>query len=331
MKIPTTSFYGEYSGHRVEHLERLLPEVRDSSRAIIWTAGDSSVDNKYWFSTSRPAVGGYRNVLDPPTSKADVTYWLNQLCSETPHRRHMAAINTAVEASTLNERTYKLTAQDRFLRDNIANDDILVVSVGGNDVALAPLPCTIFSIAGLMCLPSSCVGKGVTCGTCPIDDCCCSFGPSLCSCCCGCPPCLGYVRHLFGQRTQKYIHSLISKTKPRLVLVCMIYYPDEAHTPSWANPSLALLRYNYKPEKLQLLIHKGFEEGTSTIRAEGTRVVPVPLSAALDGKCSSDYMARVEPSAAGGLKIAKLLLDTIDNALGQYQTIPKRPSSTKYT
>jgi len=43
-----------------------------------------------------------------------------------------------------------------------------------------------------------------------------------------------------------------------------------------------------------------------------TQVVPVPLFVVLDGKTSSDYVARVEPSKNGGEKMAKYLLDIID-------------------
>jgi len=65
---------------------------------------------------------------------------------------------------------------------------------------------------------------------------------------------------MFGTRIEEYIKKLTSKTKPKLVLVCMIYYPDEAHVPGWAGPSLGALGYNSNPEKLQLLIRKVFHE-----------------------------------------------------------------------
>jgi hypothetical protein len=175
-KVDSTSFYSEYHGHKVRHLERLLPKLRESSSNLIWTAGDSSLDNKHWFQSPRPAVGAYQDVLDPPVSNADVTYWLNYLCSpaecspnNNPTRQAMATINTAVEATTLNERTLRLRPQDRFLRDNIQPDDILIVSIGGNDVALYPTPCTIASILGLICcIPSSCLEKGCVCGSVPV-------------------------------------------------------------------------------------------------------------------------------------------------------------------
>lgn len=59
---------------------------------------------------------------------------------------------------------------------------------------------------------------------------------------------------------QKYIEALTAKTKPKKILVCMIYYPDEAHTPSWAGPALGVLGYNSNPAKLQLLIRKAYDD-----------------------------------------------------------------------
>jgi hypothetical protein len=63
-------------------------------------------------------------------------------------------------------------------------------------------------------------------------------------------------------RTQKYIEAITAKTKPKKILVCMIYYPDTNNVPSWANAALGALGYNRNPAKLQLLIRKMFEEAT---------------------------------------------------------------------
>lgn len=192
-KVNSDSFYAEYSGHKVRHLEKILPALRASSDRIIWTAGDSSLDNKYWFEARAEAPGLYGALLQPAISKQDVTFWLNHLCQQSQqpnsvnsHRSRTSAINAAVEASTLGERTFALRPQDRFLRDNIQEEDVLVVSVGGNDIALMPSPCTIASILGVLSLPSSCVEKGCACGAIPIDDYCCGCGPSLCSCAFAC-------------------------------------------------------------------------------------------------------------------------------------------------
>ena len=312
-KISSSSFYNEFHGHKISHLEVLLPKLRESSESIIWTAGDSSLDNKYWFRDRARSVGTYRTVLEPPVSVCDVTYWLHAMGSPAG----MAAINAAVEATTLNERTFRLRPQDEFIRDHLSNNDILIVSAGGNDVALMPLPCTICSIVSLLHIPMACLEQySCVCGTCPIDDVCCGCGPSLISCACAFPPCLGYVRHLFGTRTERYLRALTRFTKPKKILVCMIYYPDEASTtPSWAGPALAALHYDSNPAKLQWMICKVFEEATSQIRIPGTEVVPVPLFHVLDGKCTEDYVARVEPSAVGGKKMAQLLLDIIQRPL----------------
>lgn len=320
-KIRSSDFYGEYYGHRIEHLDALLPQLRASSDALIWLAGDSTLDNKYWLSGTAPAVpGAYQNTLEPPYSKPDVTYWLNHLAAESSEEElrrddkqpspKWAAINTAVEATTLNERTFRLRPQDRFLRDNIQAKDVLVVSVGGNDIALAPSPCTIASMLGLMfCLPKPCIEQGCSCAACPLDDCCCGCGPSLWSCLCSCPPCLGYFRHMFGTRTQKYIEALTVTVKPQTILVCMVYYPDETASQGWAGPALNALGYNSNPAKLQSLILKAFREVSSTIRISGSQVIPVPLFHVLNGKNSEDYVERVEPSVSGGKKMAEFFLD----------------------
>ena len=126
---------------------------------------------------------------------------------------------------------------------------------------------------------------------------------------CACPPCGGYFAHLFRVRVQNYLRRLTAKTKPRAILINMIYYPDEKATGSWADRTLSILGYNSNPGKLQLLIRKMFQVATSRISVPGTEVIPVPLYEALDGKNTRDYCARVEPSARGGEKMAKLILD----------------------
>mmetsp|Transcript_17372 Transcript_17372/g.42514 ORF Transcript_17372/g.42514 Transcript_17372/m.42514 type:complete len:102 (+) Transcript_17372:258-563(+) len=81
-------------------------------------------------------------------------------------KKKYGAINTAVEATTLNSRTFRLGPQDEFLRDNIEQDDVLIVSVGGNDIALAPTPCTIMS---LLCLPHMCMEYSKVFGSIPVS------------------------------------------------------------------------------------------------------------------------------------------------------------------
>ena len=249
---------------------------------------------------------------------ADVTYWLNFLAEEqhrtVPQSPRMYAINTAVEATTLNERRFRLRAQDKFLRGNIQANDVLIVSVGGNDVAMAPTPCTILSILSMVHMPLSCLEQGCTLGTMPCDEYCCGCGPAaMGSCCCAFPCCFGYLVHMFGTRVQKYIERIVpnGNNKPKKILVCMYYYLDKNPTPSWAGCALGCLGYNHTPQKLQTLIRRAFEEATSKIEIPGSQVIPVPLFNVLDGENSRDYVARVEPSSQGGRKMAEYLLDII--------------------
>eukprot|EP00854_Cymbomonas_tetramitiformis_P017465 gene17465-20792_t len=164
--VPAARYYDEYHGHKIRDLNlvhRVLrrdeleneqqadlttdPNTSTRGRPLIWTAGDSSLDNKFWFPDSAPSIGDYAQILSPPISVQDVTFWLNVITAEAglPY----AAINTAVEATTLGSRCGgRLLDQDKFLRDNVRAEDVVVVSVGGNDIALAPAPCTVCNMLG---------------------------------------------------------------------------------------------------------------------------------------------------------------------------------------
>ena len=310
------AYYGEYHGHLTKHLEVVHEALRSHppTKRIIWTAGDSSLDNKYWFSnTARAVSNGYHKVLSPPIMKQDVTYWLNKLAVDRGITE-ISAINTAVEATTLNGRACcHLLPQDKFLKNHARRDDIVVVSIGGNDIALMPCLCTIVNIGMISCCtPFRCV-EATRGFPLPCDDCCCGCGFGCLSTLTACPaPCMGYFYHLFGTRVQAYVKNLTSgKERPGTIIVCMIYYLDEAQTGSWADGMLGCLGYNSDPRKLQMMIRRTFEEAISKINIKGTNVVPFPLFKVLDGKNTNDYLERVEPSAQGGRKIADALLDVI--------------------
>merc|ERR1719277_212438 len=91
----------------------------------------------------------------------------------------------------------------------------------------------------------------------------------------------------------------------------MIYFPDERATGSWADTALRGLGYDENPEKLQAAIRMMFELATSRICIPGVQVEGFALFDVLDGKTSSDYVARVEPSASGGRKMAEAFVDRL--------------------
>lgn len=66
----------------------------------------------------------------------------------------------------------------------------------------------------------------------------------------------------------------------------------------------------------------------SHIRISGTQVIPIPLFHSLDGTRSEDYVARVEPSASGGRKMAELLLDAIHNNARDNNARPGAPTTS---
>eukprot|EP00948_MAST-09A_sp_MAST-9A-sp1_P003108 g3108.t1 len=344
-------YYETWSGHEIKYLNRVHARLRrqegenefDGDRPLIFFIGDSSLDNKYWFNSWGPAVNGYENVLSPPKMKRDVCYWFNHLLkreadslghgkghhladhdpdlltSSPPPLQKYACLNTAVEATTLENRAHCLLDQDKFVGDQLQSNDIIVCSIGGNDIALTPTLCTMINIFILVnCTPSFCIDHAFAYP--PNLDSLCDlgcFGCGITGCIAGCfssHPSIGYFVNLFSNRIENYLRRILrrSKTKPRAILCCMIYYPDENHhTESWASKALSILSYNSNPSRLQRLIDRIFEMATSRISLDGIQVIPCQLSVPLDGKNSNDYIARVEPSVQGGKKMADYLLNVM--------------------
>ena len=345
------SYYDQYHGHPSKDLRTIVRSLRAQGKTLIWLAGDSSLDNKYWFSESHPAVNGYEKILQPAQMKADVNYWFNVAAARIaaeggPSAPQLACINTAIEATSLNDRACgRLLSQDRLIRELIGPDDYLIVSVGGNDVALQPLLCTIGSMFGLVYTPlPTCAISNFACACPPNLSPACDFGCAGCgvsnclsSVACGFPlgfPCACSSRCVFFPKSQKlcadmvdmfknrvghYVRRLVSDTKPKKVVICMIYHLDEKSTGSWADCALKCLCYDCCPGRLQAGIEATYRQATSKIRISGTEVQPFALFDVLDGKTTSDYLQRVEPSPQGGRKMADALLDamiTIDRGGG---------------
>jgi len=268
---------------------------------FVFLAGDSSLDNKHWFFSGfrtkaeqimagecdfiGKAINGYERVLSPPFMVKDVAYWMNkELLEYNSGSVVSCCLNCAVEESCIVGReTTGLPPQDLFIRDTITSDDVLVVDVGGNDVALSPTPGVIFNIAWLLKLtPQFCIEHG---------------GPF-------CAPGLLYFIHMFSTRLKRYIHSLIEKQKPKKVVVCMLYFLDEVAGGSWADFVLGKLGYDTNPSKLQAVMRQVYYWGVKSIKIPGVEIVTLPLYETLDGKHTGDYVQRVEPSVEGGRKLA---------------------------
>ena len=123
---------------------------------------------------------------------------------------------------------------------------------------------------------------------------------------------LATLSTFFKTRIEAYVKNLTAIHRPKKILVCMIYYPDENADGSWADATLAALGYDVNPRKLQLVIRRIFELATQQIVVPGSEVVAVPLFVALDGTNTRDYVQRVEPSGVGGERMARFLFDAIE-------------------
>lgn len=288
-KVNANAFYQEYHGHLVHHLETIESHLRKANEdGLIFLAGDSSLDNKYWIQhASEPACNGYEDILAPPSCIPDVAYWINAQIEEGKQRGdaktpNMAAINGAVEESSVNQRigwfSSCCNAHDAFVRDHLRPNDELIVSVGGNDVVLRPSLKTIACM--LMLVRAS--KKAIKAGT--------AYG-------------MGHFINLFKNRVKQYVELLVSKTKPKRVTISMIYFPCEEGS-GWADTSLGALRYDSDPEKLQLVIKEIFARATEQIQIEGVEVNAVAIFNWLDKSDPKDYVSRVEPSVQGGKKMA---------------------------
>lgn len=294
-------FFDQYHGHPIADLETIVSTLRilKPEGKIIYLVGDSSLDNKFWFpeSESYPALNGYEDIFLPPRYKADISYWMNRELTRRGLGTKYTVVNCAVEESRLASRDQSLLNHDLLVSKHLQDGDVIVCSVGGNDVALQPNFMTMLSMLFQIYLPALGLGRS-------------------------------YFRNLFGSRTESYVrriigHSQVSTPRKITAAICMIYYPDEKMTGSWADTSLAVMRYNSAPGILQSLIRQTFEEATckigtlaqplntETSAMTTVQFVPVPLYEALDGKNSADYVARVEPSATGGSKMASLIVDKL--------------------
>ncbi|KAG9194793.1 hypothetical protein G6011_04828 [Alternaria panax] len=295
-KMNCARFYFEWKGHAIDDLAifRTITLAERPEKPIVYLAGDSSLDNKYWVDKGSPIIPSqlpdiYSKMFkSPAVPKPDVAFWLNSLLDG-----RATCINTAVEESMLRDRDEMLMPHDQFIRDNIRSNDVLIVSVGANDVALKPNPSTIRHMLQLAWLtPRNNLDNGTACA-------------------------LQYFKHMFGTKVRDYIAHLTAKTRPRAVIVCMIYFPLESGLgqTSWADAQLKALGYNIYPEQLQAAIRAMYEIATKDIRIEGTEIVPCALHEVLDGKTVGDYTARVEPNESGGKKMAVRFVELLDEIL----------------
>jgi hypothetical protein len=301
-RLNAGKFYEEYHGHQIGHLQKLHSQLKqDGAESFIFLAGDSSLDNKHWFFEdsqakrdqmndprfTAAALNGYDAHLKPQRMVMDVAYWMNSVASERFGSGKVVCLNGAIEESTVQLREDDgLQPQDEFVRDNVGPEDSIVLSLGGNDIALRPTSATIFNMALLTRLPNAWLLNKT-----------------------GWAPGFAHFEGLFRVRIEAILRKLVAKTAPKKIIVCMIYYPNQVPGGSWADQTLSLLGYDTDPSKLQLIIRSVFKAmAAKGFDVPGTEVEAYPLFEVMDGTIEADYEQRVEPSVQGGQKMAGGLL-----------------------
>jgi len=261
-------YYDEYHGHKVKLLEQLRHHlVEQGYNRFIYLAGDSSLDNKYWIDDYSECPK-YKHII--PQCKQDVCFWLNQ---KLKRNKKTVVINCAVEESTIEDRhDDRLLPQDEFIASHITSKDVLIISVGGNDIALKPTFSTMAHLALLMLCPTALL----------------KYHPSY-----------KYFVNFVKNGIQNYIDQLCVYEKPSKIIVSGIYYPCVVGT-GWADGLLQYTGYNVYPYKAQALIREIYSEAIGCM----PDIIYVPLYEVLDCYCEEDYVARVEPSSQGGRKMA---------------------------
>ena len=294
-------FYENYYGHLPEHLRVAYASLRSPSgdRALVFLTGDSSLDNKSYVHgcEALPASGGWERILAPPRALPDVAAWLSRalIAVGLPH----GVLNCAVEEATAAELAASpFVGPTAAVSRAVTRKDVVILSAGGNDVVLRPTLATVSALAAVL-----------SCGSDAAIDCGDAIG-------------FGTLQSLFYSKMQAVVEKLCAHAAPAIIIVLFPYYPQvysKTAEPGWADTQLGLLGYNANPERLQRLMRAVFRHATQAIRAPtvSTRIIHIPLYDVLDSSAeSNDYIARVEPSASGGEKIALRLAATIAEALG---------------
>lgn len=282
--VDALRFYRQYYGHPLEDLVSVKNYFRSVGKRIVWLVGDSSLDNKHWlFEEDKnkstldisnvwcaEAINGYENIFDPPRMIRDVCYWVNTFLVNT----NLACINTAVEESCLKDSP---SAYDYFVISHIQDGDVVIISIGGNDLILKPSSSMLVAMGlGNYLIPQFCLDTALVWLPNPLSE-------------------------LFERSTQEYVDLFSGKKIEKIV--CTPYFPC-VNGDGWASRMLNRIHMD-KAQTVIRFVHENYHKSLKNIDAT------VPLYEALDYQNDGDYKYRVEPSVQGGRKIAEKLIRSI--------------------
>ncbi len=309
-KVSSAEYYAQYHGHPLNMLRTVISRARFMNRKVIWLMGDSSLDNKHWLfpdssyqnkvyekftddTYTADAINGYEDIFDNSRCIKDVCYWINAHLMKHPNWNDYICINASVEESTLADRDNGLLPHDQLVRDFLMPGDIIIASVGGNDIALRPTTSTMVSLATLnWLLPQHLIDSDYIVGDGALDT-------------------------ILRVKYELYLSNVTERFRfvsdsSLLIVPCMVYFPS-INGSGWCDPVLYRLGYDNNPQKLQAIMRMAFRRYTSNIKCHDVPICPIALYEILDGTNDEDYNNRVEPSVQGSQKLANFILTKITN------------------
>ena len=196
----------------MEYLNTLHGSLAGAAKRCCFLLGDSSLDNKHWLFDERrskasqmsaagvtaAACNGYERVLRPPRSVRDVAYWMNHLAERRAGPGALLTFNAAVETSRIADRSGGLLPQDEWAASAVAPGDAAVLSLGGNDIALAPSLRTMWNMLTLTSSPMGLIRSG--------------WAPGM-----------GYFVKMFHGRIEQLLRRMFPEgaPQPSTIAVCM--------------------------------------------------------------------------------------------------------------
>jgi hypothetical protein len=203
--INDVEFYGR-PGHLISHLTTIQEQFEADYRPIVYLLGDSILNNQsYLDKTMLAAVNGYEKILcdedgNPGKMLPDVCYYLSKLMAD--NGKPYAVINSAIDKTWLETRKNNLTIHDMFVANRFIRRDVLVISIGADDLTVNPSLKTLWNLATLNYFNSR--------------------------------RALDYFVRMFRDNTQIYVNKLLenSNVKPSKIVLCMFFYPNRQQTRS---------------------------------------------------------------------------------------------------
>lgn len=256
------SIYDNYYGHTLEDLEKILIL---SNKPKIYLVGDSILDNKFWVKNEK--VNKIRNMFDVP----DIAYHINNI------NQDYLCINCACEEAKVENKN--ISYHDQFVIDHICEDDILVISIGGNDFMLNKDNLTKLEQAQLERIMLGYYG-----------------GPKYKD-----------LLNIFNDEITKYILLLIQKRKPKQIIYLFPYFPCEIKGKCWSSVIDIIMMFKEFLKDIMKAIYNDLHFNLDFIYDT------IPLFEILNSKKNEDYIQRLEPSSIGGMKIAKSMLLKLKN------------------